>query len=85
MEKISWTDRVRNEEVLRRVKGERNILHTVKRGKANRINHTLCRDCLINHTNDGKIEEKRRRGRRRNQLLDNLRTREDAGIRKRKH
>ena len=35
MEKISWTDRVRNEEVLRRVKKERNILHTVKRRKAN--------------------------------------------------
>jgi hypothetical protein len=31
MEKISWTDRVRNEEVLHRVKEERNILHTVKR------------------------------------------------------
>jgi hypothetical protein len=30
MEKISWTDRVRNEEVLHRVKEERNILHTVK-------------------------------------------------------
>jgi hypothetical protein len=29
-EKISWTDRVRNEEVLLRVKQERNILHTVK-------------------------------------------------------
>jgi hypothetical protein len=32
--KISWTDRVRNEEVLHRVKEERNILHTVKRRKA---------------------------------------------------
>jgi len=30
MEKISWTDRVRNEEVLLRVKEQRNILHTVK-------------------------------------------------------
>ena len=29
MEKISWTDRVRNEEVLRRVKEERNTLHTI--------------------------------------------------------
>ena len=28
---ISWTDRVRNEEVLHRVKEERNILHTVKK------------------------------------------------------
>ena len=30
MEKISWTDRVTKEEVLYRVKGEKNILHTVK-------------------------------------------------------
>jgi hypothetical protein len=30
MENISWTDRVRNEEVLHRVKEERNILHTIK-------------------------------------------------------
>jgi hypothetical protein len=30
-----WTDRVRNEEVLHRVKEERNILHTIKRRKAN--------------------------------------------------
>jgi hypothetical protein len=31
MEKISWIDRVRNEEVLHRVKEERNILHTIKK------------------------------------------------------
>jgi hypothetical protein len=31
MEKNSWTDRVRNEEVLHRVKEERNILHTIKK------------------------------------------------------
>jgi hypothetical protein len=31
MEKISWTDRVRNEDVLRRVKKERNIVHTIKK------------------------------------------------------
>jgi hypothetical protein len=35
MEKTSWTDRVRNEEVLHRVKEERNIVHTIKRRKAN--------------------------------------------------
>jgi hypothetical protein len=37
MEKISWTDRVRNEEVLQRVKEQRNILHKIKRRKANYI------------------------------------------------
>jgi hypothetical protein len=30
MEKISWNDRVRNEEVLRTVKEERSILHAMK-------------------------------------------------------
>jgi len=39
MEKISWTDRVRNVEVLHRVKEERNILHTLQIRKANRIGH----------------------------------------------
>ena len=32
-EKIIWTDRVRNVDVLRRVKGKRNILYTIKRWK----------------------------------------------------
>jgi hypothetical protein len=36
MEKISWTDRVRNE-VLHKVKEERNLVHTIKRRKANWI------------------------------------------------
>jgi hypothetical protein len=31
LEKISWTDRVRNEEVLHRVEEERNIVHTMKK------------------------------------------------------
>jgi hypothetical protein len=39
MEKISWTDRVRNEEVLHRVQEERNILHKIKGRKANWIGH----------------------------------------------
>jgi hypothetical protein len=39
MVKISWTDRVRNEEVLQRVKEERNMIRTIKRWKANWIGH----------------------------------------------
>jgi hypothetical protein len=76
MEKISWTDRVRNEEVLQRVKEERNIVHTIKRRKANWIGHTLRRNCLLKHVTEGKIEGRiemtGRRGRRRKQLLDYL-------------
>ena len=35
MEKISWTDLVRNEEVLLRVKEQRNILREIRKRKAN--------------------------------------------------
>jgi hypothetical protein len=46
MEKLGWTERVRGEEVLQRVREDRNILHTVKRRKANWIGHILCGNCL---------------------------------------
>jgi len=45
-EKISRSDRVRNEDVLRRIKEERNIVHATKRRKANWIGHILRRKCL---------------------------------------
>jgi len=35
MEKISWTDHVRNEEVLLRVKEQKNILHKISKWKSN--------------------------------------------------
>jgi len=58
MEKISCTNHVKNE-VLQRVKEERNILHTMKRRKANWIGHILYRNCFLKHITDGKIEGKR--------------------------
>jgi hypothetical protein len=64
---------VRNEEVLHRVKEDRNILHTIKRRKANWIGHKLRRNCLLKHVIVGKLEGRTgRRGRRRKQLLDDL-------------
>ena len=41
MEKISWIDHVRNEEVLFRVNEKRNILHEIRKRKANWIGHIL--------------------------------------------
>ena len=67
--KISWTDDIRNEEVLQRVKEEGNILQTIKIRKANWIGHILRRYCLLKHVIEGKIEGRievtGRRGRRR--------------------
>ena len=56
MEKISWTNHVKNEEVLQRDKEERNILHTMKRRKTNLIGYILYTNCLLKHITDGKIE-----------------------------
>ena len=79
MEKISWTDHVRYEEVLLRVNDERNILHEIRKRKANWIGHILCRNCLLKQVIGGKIkgemEVTRRRGRRRKKLLDDLKDR----------
>jgi hypothetical protein len=65
-----------NEEVLHRVKEERNILHTIKRTRANWIGHILRRNCLLKHMIEGKLEGMtevtERRGRRCKQLLDDL-------------
>jgi hypothetical protein len=74
-EKISWTDRVRNEEALHRVKQERNILHTIKEERLIRGAH-LHRNRLIKDVIDGKIvgriQVTGRQGRRRKQLPDAL-------------
>jgi len=79
MEKISWTDHVRNEEELLRDKEQRNILHEISKRKAKWIVHILGRNCLLQRVIEGKIkggiEVTVRRGRRRRKLLDDLKER----------
>jgi hypothetical protein len=79
IEKISWTDHVRNEEVLLRIKEQRNILHEISKRKANWIVHFWRRNCLLQQviegTINGGIEVARIRGRERRELLDDLKER----------
>ena len=67
---------MKNEEVVQRVKKNRNMLQTIRRRKANWIGHILRRNCLLKHVIEGEIEGRievtGRRGRRRKQLLDDL-------------
>jgi hypothetical protein len=69
---------VRNEEVLLRVKGQRNILHEISKRKANWIGQILRRNCrlqrIIERNIKGGIEVTGRRERRR-KLLDDLKER----------
>jgi protein-arginine kinase activator protein McsA len=72
MEKISWTNRVRNEKVLHRSEEERSILCAVRRRKGNWIGRMVCGNCLLKHVTERKRDMMGRRARRRKQLLDVL-------------
>ena len=65
-----------NEEVLLRVKEQRNILHEIRKRKANWIGHILRRNSLLQRVTEGKIKGgikvTGRRGKRRRKLLDDL-------------
>jgi len=75
MEKISWTDHVRNEDVLLRVNEQRNILHEIRKQEANWIGHILHRNCLLKQVIEGKIKGEIEVTRRHKKLLDNLKYR----------
>jgi len=70
---------VRNEDVLLRVKEQRNILHEIRKWKANWFGHILRRNCLLQRVTEGKmkgeIEVKGGRGRRRRKVLEYLKER----------
>ena len=65
--------------VLLKDKEQRNILHEIRKRKANWIGHILRRNCLLQRVIEGKIkggiEVTGRRGRRRRKLLDDLKER----------
>jgi hypothetical protein len=54
MENFSWTDRVKNEEELHRVKEDRNILNAIKTRKPNYIGPILRRNCLLKYIIEGR-------------------------------
>jgi hypothetical protein len=56
MEKISWTDHVRNEDVLLRVMEQRNVLHEIRKRKANWIGHILSRNYFLQRITEEKIQ-----------------------------
>ena len=69
---------MRNEALLRVIE-QRNILHEIRKRKADWIGHILRRNCLLKQVIEGKIkgemEVARRRGRRCKKLLDDLKDR----------
>jgi hypothetical protein len=80
----AYPDHVRNEEVLLRVKKQRNILHEINKRKANWIGYILRRNCLLRQVIEGiikgGIDVTGRRGRRCRKLVETLRKGQDTHI-----
>ena len=80
MEKIKWSEKVTNEQVLDCTGENRILLNNILRRKANWIGHILRRNCLLHDEIKGKMMEVKRVGRRRTQLLDDLRNRRNSEL-----
>ena len=75
MEKIKWSEKVINEQVLDRTGEKRTLLNNIRFRKANWIGHILRRNCLLHDAIEGQTTDVKGVGRRRTQLLDDLRNR----------
>ena len=72
MLKISWTEKISNEEVLMRVEEQRSILNIISRRKHSWIGHILRHDGLLKTILEGRMEGKAARGRKRLNMLSDI-------------
>ena len=70
---------MKSEEILHRVKEERNVLHTLNRKKANWVGQILRRNCLLKRVIEGKVEDKIQEEEDVSSYWMNLRKREVSG------
>jgi hypothetical protein len=73
MEKIKWSEKVTNEQVVERIGEKRTFLNNILRRKVNWIDHILRINCLLHDAIEGQMKEVKGVGRRTTQLLDDLR------------
>ena len=70
--RISYKDRVTNEDVLKKLKTQRNLLNTIKQRKLRYFGHIKRQNGFLKQTLEGKIEGTRPRGRPRTTWMDNI-------------
>jgi hypothetical protein len=75
VEKIKRPEKVTNEQVLDRIGDKRRLINNIPYRKANWIGHFLSRNCLVHDAIQGELTEVKGEGRRKIQLLDDLRKR----------
>ena len=71
MERVKWTDKIKNAVVLERVGEGRIMLELIRKRKRNWLSHWLRRNCLLKDTLEGMVNGKKVRGRR-NQMIENI-------------
>ena len=84
MERISWTEKITNEEVLRRVGESRTMMMTIVRRKKNWIGHIIRGEGLLREVIEGNMVGKRGPGRPRIGMLDELLEKDTYGHMKRR-
>ena len=72
MERLKWTDKIKNAAVLEKVGEGRIILELIKKKKRNWLGHWLRRNCLLKDAKEEMVNGKKVRGRRRFQIIDNI-------------
>src|SRR6267154_1085287 len=70
-EKISWSDRMKNEDVLKRVEEKSCLIRTISQRK-NWIGHVLRGDGLLRDVMEGRVMGKRRQGQPRKGMISDL-------------
>ena len=72
MEKVSWTEKKTNEEILKSVQERRCLMERVIRTKKKWIGHIVRGDGLLKEVIEGRMEGKRPRGRKRIGMLNEM-------------
>ena len=70
MEKIKWSEKVTNEQVLDRIGEKRTLINNILRRKTNWVGRILRRDCLLHDVIEEHMTEVKGVGRTRTKLLD---------------
>src|SRR6267154_4789456 len=72
IEKISWSDKMKNEDVLKRVEEKSCLIRTIIQRKKNWIGHVLRGDGLLRDVMEGRVMGKRRQGQPRKGMISDL-------------
>ena len=79
LERISWMDKVTNQEVLMRVGEKRRLMHEISKRKRNWIGHILRRgNCLMRNVMERMVNGNKKRGRKRLTLLCDIKEGENT-------